>query len=761
MLIDDQVHILFVRSRVIQNIRNQDFHHALEPLGKPRKPPIVIVGHNIGFDLGMLEREGIHVVGTIHDTEKMLRLIDCDRGKNEDVLSARIDRLAPPGSLDRVLNYRLKNVVAQLLGLHMIGFNNTTPMASLPYPSHVLYLTSDLLGTAIFYHYLLGRLTPVEAAYHDRLISPLTPILVQMMETGITLDPVFLRSERMVLAELMESFSSKHEGLYGRALDAMNPRQVISWIFGELGLVAVDRIKRTPAQIRMRIPRGDPSLSDKHLKVLVTAYASNPRVVGSLKLIRSYRKLLWLRKDLKKFLQHLDSGTGRVHASLRDTLATGRIASTEPNLQGIPRAKVVAGITIRSRNVLTASEGYELVSFDISQADIRVMAHAVASFTQSGTSYLTNLRAERGQALAPFIQPHLDQLKAHINPAYKFNLFGTSEPTFNPKASDNLATILRGKSDLYRTVASQVTGQSNIDDPLRNTFKIVVLSMANSITPVGLAPRLGYGTDQEGVQLAKNLMDDFWKAYPKVRSYLDLMEWQVALTGQTSTWAGRPRVCTAHWWMCNLPRVEIKISFKGDHWYWLDIIPLRPGRHVLTCWVRKVWDNTFNSSNYGKLIYEDVKGVIPKIHFYRLFQPHRLLYLLPVRNIAWRSIRRVRTDTEESVYYGFDSTSRSLINSIFQGGTADIAKLMMIRCLPYCNWIRARLLLNIHDELVFEVPEHRVMEFIRTMKRLLELPPDSSWTIPIRVEPKHGVRFGLMEKPVAPIIPRPWGLLDG
>ena len=42
-----------------------------------------------------------------------------------------------------------------------------------------------------------------------------------------------------------------------------------------------------------------------------------------------------------------------------------------------------------------------------------------------------------------------------------------------------------------------------------------------------------------------------------------------------------------------LPRVEIKISFKGDHWYWLDVIPLRPGRHVLTCWVRKVWDATF------------------------------------------------------------------------------------------------------------------------------------------------------------------------
>ena len=710
----------------------------------------------------MLEREGIHVVGTIHDTEKMLRLLDCDRGKNKDVLSARIDRCVPPGSHDRLLNYKLKNVVPQLLHRKMVGFNNAIPMASLPYIQHVTYLTSDLIGTGLLYDFLINQLTPVEARYHDRLIAPLTPILVQMMETGITLDPIFIRTETAVLTGLMESLSSQHEGLYGHALDTMNYHQVISWLFGELGLAVRQRKKRTKAQIKMGVHHGDPSLKDAHLKLLQSVYASNQRVVGSLKLIRAYRKLSWLEEDLQKCIPHLDSGTRRVHTSLRDTLATGRIASTEPNLQGIPRAKVAAGITIRSRNVLTASDGHSLVSFDIAQADIRVMAHAVASFTQSGASYLANLRAERGQALAPFIQPHLDQLKAHRNPAYKSKLLGgTAEPNFNPKASDNLATILRGKSDLYRTVARQVTGQSIIDDPLRNTFKTVVLSMANSITPVGLAPRLGYGTDKEGVLKAKNLMDDFWKAYPKVRLYLDLMEWQVALTGATSTWAGRPRICRAHYWMVTLPRVEIKISFKGDHWYWLDIIPLRPGRHVLTCWVRKVWDNTFNSSNYGKLIYEDVKGVIPKIHSYRLFQPHQLLYLLPVRNIAWRSIRRVRTDTEESVYYGFDSTSRSLINSIFQGGTADIAKLMMIRCLPYCNWIRARLLLNIHDELVFEVPELRVMEFIRTMKRLLELPPDSSWTIPIRVEPKHGTSFGLMEKPVAPIIPRPWGLLDG
>ena len=138
---------------------------------------------------------------------------------------------------------------------------------------------------------------------------------------------------------------------------------------------------------------------------------------------------------------------------------------------------------------MIASEGMNLLTFDIAQADIRVMAHAVNTFKQTGLQHLDQARAERYELLAPFIGPHYDQLKVHINPAYKFQLFGTSEPNFNPKENDDLATILQGKTDLYRTVARQVTLQSHIDDPTRNTFKTVVLSMANSITPVGLAQR--------------------------------------------------------------------------------------------------------------------------------------------------------------------------------------------------------------------------------------------------------------------------------
>lgn len=330
-----------------------------------------------------------------------------------------------------------------------------------------------------------------------------------MTELGVTLDPDFIRSESLVLECLMEKLSIEHDKLYGHALNTMNDRMVISWLFGELGLKPIERKQRTPLQIRMKVPHGDPSLKLFHLQLLVVSYAANARAVGSLSLIRAYRKASWLKNNLSSFEQYRDYRDNRIHTSLRDTLSTGRIASSNPNLQGIPKPQKIMlqvpdacniDVTIRPRNVLVASDGYELVTFDISQADIRVMAHAVMSITQSGASYLAHLREERYNVFKHIIDPYLDQLKVHRNPLYHPKLHcGTCEPDFNPKELDALARILRGKSDLYSAVASSVTGSPvRKDDPARNIYKTVVLSMANSITPTGLAPRLGYGTGSEG-----------------------------------------------------------------------------------------------------------------------------------------------------------------------------------------------------------------------------------------------------------------------
>jgi DNA polymerase-1 len=122
-----------------------------------------------------------------------------------------------------------------------------------------------------------------------------------------------------------------------------------------------------------------------------------------------------------------------------------------------------------------------------------------------------------------------------------------------------------------------------------------------------------------------------------------------------------------------------------------------------------------------------------------------LLYKLPARNLGWRSIRRVRTSTEEARYFGFDSTARGLVNSVYQGGTADISKQMLQRVAPICEQHGARLLLNIHDELVMTCPTGRVEQVAKLLKRILEQSPSTEFRAPIRVDVKAGTRFGALK----------------
>ena len=127
---------------------------------------------------------------------------------------------------------------------------------------------------------------------------------------------------------------------------------------------------------------------------------------------------------------------------------------------------------------------------------------------------------------------------------------------------------------------------------------------------------------------------------------------------------------------------------------------------------------------------------------YRFFEDQQLVFRLPVRNIPWRLIRRVRTRTEEAAYEGFDRTWRQLFNHLAQGGTADIAKTMMLRSASICSRFDARLILQIHDELVFEVPKRRAEEFTRAMNTVLLQPPTADFKVPIALEAMRGSRFG-------------------
>ena len=100
--------------------------------------------------------------------------------------------------------------------------------------------------------------------------------------------------------------------------------------------------------------------------------------------------------------------------------------------------------------------------------------------------------------------------------------------------------------------------------------------------------------------------------------------------------------------MVTLPRVELFCSFcRGTEWLWIDCVPLRPSRFGLTVWVKRIWDATFRSPNYGRLVYKDSRGPLCT-YPYHILDDGLLLYYMPARTISWRSVRRVRTETEEA-----------------------------------------------------------------------------------------------------------------
>jgi DNA polymerase I-like protein with 3'-5' exonuclease and polymerase domains len=748
---------------------------ALAPLAARRD--LELVAHNAVFDIGMLERAGVEVNARVTDTLKLLKLVDGDRGTEADdggvgARTPRTDRRC-----GEPLNYRLKDVARHLLGVRPLDFPGAAER--LRFADLVRYLKSDLLVTRMLHDHLLPRLTPADRAYARTLVAPLVPLLVRMANTGVQADPGFVRSEGERLVGLMEEISAAHAAEFGQPL-GVGDRRLQGWIYGQ-GL----RCRRVRSGRTGRL-----SLRADDIRQLAAETASEP-ARRSLGLIHDYKLAQSLMTRLRALEGHIDTRTGRIHSSFNDVQASGRVSSTRPNLQQVAaevgpgrRKRFVsdgyAEVSVRSRNAVVASPGHRLVAFDIAQADIRVLAHAVESFPLSGAEYLDSLEAERARRQKPAVRVLRRRMWEHFRPEnrppVRCRACGEridrsrlprgfrgpcpacgqplardpDEAEFDPSRPCELAEdFRRGGADFYSTAAERMLGRPPRDKTERDHMKQTVLGIVNGMGAVSLARRLGVTPVVAAVYL-----DAFARAYPQVTAYTRLMHQSFAVTGAARTFAGRPRRVTAQWWMARRSVVDLFLSYRQADKLWVRVVPLRANRHTLTCWVLRAIDAKFGSPNEGLEIYHHQVGRISQAP-YRFFEEAGKVFRLPVRNVSWRLIRRVRTRREEAVYEGFDRVRRQLFNHVCQGGTADVAKLMMLRAEPVCRASGARPLIQIHDELVFEVPARQADRFARRMKRTLEEPPAPDFRVPVVVEPKAGVRFGELA-PLGPEVLSPY-----
>ena len=193
------------------------------------------------------------------------------------------------------------------------------------------------------------------SALYERVELPLAPVLAQMERWGVALDVERLATIGRWVADTLQELEQHAQRVAGRTFNVNSPRQLETLLFDEMGLKPVKRTKTSRS-------------TDAATLEVLAEYHELPRI------ILEYRKLAKLMSTYIDALPSLvNPATGRIHTSWQQAVtATGRLSSTDPNLQNIP-IRTELGRSIRSAFV--APPGHQLVSADYSQIELRVLAH--------------------------------------------------------------------------------------------------------------------------------------------------------------------------------------------------------------------------------------------------------------------------------------------------------------------------------------------------------------------------------------------------
>ena len=197
--------------------------------------------------------------------------------------------------------------------------------------------------------------TPELVSIFKDIECPLIPVLAKMEQTGALIDPELLHIQSSEIAGKLQELEIKAHEEAGESFNLSSPKQLQVILFEKQGLPV---IKKTP--------KGQPSTAEPILQELAQDYEL-PR------LIMEHRSLSKLKSTYTDKLPEMIQKTGRIHTSYHQAItATGRLSSTDPNLQNIP---IRSAEGRRIRQAFIAPKGYKLVAADYSQVELRIMAH--------------------------------------------------------------------------------------------------------------------------------------------------------------------------------------------------------------------------------------------------------------------------------------------------------------------------------------------------------------------------------------------------
>ncbi|WP_305405987.1 DNA polymerase I [Photobacterium leiognathi] len=300
------------------------------------------IGQNLKFDASIVARYGIEMQGIVFDTMLESYVFNSVVGRHD------MDSLAL-----RYLEH--KNISFEEIagkGKKQLTFNQIDLAQAGPYAAEDADITLRL------HNALYPKVEADEKLKHvfETIEMPLVPVLSRMERTGVYVDSMLLGAQSTEIAARLDELEKKAFEIADQEFNLSSPKQLQAILFEKMGLPV---LKKTPS--------GTPSTNEEVLQELALDYPLP-------KLILEYRRLAKLKSTYTdKLPKMVNPATGRVHTSYHQAVtATGRLSSSDPNLQNIPVRNEEGR---RIRQAFVAQSGYKILAVDYSQIELRIMAH--------------------------------------------------------------------------------------------------------------------------------------------------------------------------------------------------------------------------------------------------------------------------------------------------------------------------------------------------------------------------------------------------
>ena len=299
------------------------------------------LGQNLKYDTHVLANHGIRLQGIAHDTLLQSYVLEAHKPHGMDSLA------------HRHLNYKTvsyEEVAGK--GAKQIGFDQV----SVEVASH--YAAEDADITLQLHQNLYPQIARDEklSLVYEKIELPTAEVLFDIERTGVLLNSQLLADQSHELGLKLVELERQAQELAGQPFNLNSPKQIQEILFNQLGL-----------PVKKKTPSGTPSTDEDVLQELALDYPLP-------KLLLEYRGLAKLKSTYTdKLPRMVNTQTGRVHTSYNQAVAvTGRLASSDPNLQNIP---VRSAEGRRIREAFIAPPGSVILSSDYSQIELRIMAH--------------------------------------------------------------------------------------------------------------------------------------------------------------------------------------------------------------------------------------------------------------------------------------------------------------------------------------------------------------------------------------------------